>query len=287
MEAAIPSPSPSIDTPRPVAVVTGASEGFGRELTRLIARDGHDLVVVARSEARLTSLAKELESEFGIRVRVRCADLGDSDEQLAVAAELREEPQLKLLVNNAAFSIVDDFQNLPIDSVQQMIALNLGALATLSHAALNNRDFRRGGTLLNVGSVGGSWPLALDATYSSTKAAIDHFSSALAYEIAKNPELDVHVQVARLGGLKTDWSDRAMGALMPGEKPDPMIEIWLNDPADAARVIWEKTRSRKALFAADHWMARLQALIFGALPKLGTAFVYNNLVKERDRRGRQ
>jgi len=267
--------------------VTGASEGFGRELARLIAADGFDLLVVARNESRLQDLAKELETEFAARVRIRSADLADANEQRALADELRETPNLAIVVNNAAFSLVDEFQELPIEGVQRMVALNLGALATLTHAALNNRAFRRGGILINVGSVGGSWPLPFDAIYSATKAAIDHFSAAIAYEIKKNPDIDVHVQVAKLGTVLSGWADRSMGSLNPGEEADKTIGWRSNEPASAARAIWRKTKRRGKLIVTDHWFARLSASFFGRFPSLGAALVYGTTAQELARRSRE
>jgi hypothetical protein len=268
-----------------VAVVTGASEGFGRELVRLIAADGYDLIVVARNEARLRELASELETSTGVSVEVRRADLSVSAEQLEFAEELRRHSRLALFVNNAAFSLVDEFHRLPLDRIQQIVSLNLGALAVLTHAALTNTDFRRGGTLVNVGSIGGVWPLPYDAIYSSTKAAIEHFTRAVGYEVDKNSEIDVHVQLAMLGGLDTGWADRAMGALDAGEKPDPMIQILMNDPVSAARAVWRKTKQRRKRVVTDHWMATLQARFFGMFPRLGTAMVYATSAKESARRG--
>jgi hypothetical protein len=269
-----------------VAIVTGASEGFGRELVREIAADGYDLVVVARNEARLRELAEAIEAEFAVAVEVRPCDLSLPAEQLALAEEVRCRSRLAIFVNNAAFSLVDAFHDLPLDGVQQMVSLNFGALATLTHAALNNPDFRRGGTLVNVGSIGGTWPLPFDALYSATKAAIHHFTASVAYEVAKDPELDVYVQVAQLGGLNTGWADRAMGTLKPGEARDPMIEFLQNDPAAAARTIWRKVKQRRKRIFTDHWMATLQTRFFRVFQRLGTAMVYTNTARERARRGR-
>lgn len=275
------------DEQRPLALLTGASEGFGRVLAPHIARDGYDLILVARNESRLVELARELEGEHGVRVEVRPADLSDAQTQRAVAEYVRELPRLTLLVNNAAFSVVGRLPDVPIDSIQQMVSLNLGALYMLSHAALNNRDFRRGGTLLNIGSIGGSWPLPFDAVYASTKAAINLFSKAIAYEVKKNPEIDVHVQVARLGGLNTGWADRAVGELKPGEEPNPAIQMLMNDPVRAAAVVWPQTRARQRHIVYDCLSARLQDMIFSRLPMIGTATTHMFNSQESARRERK
>lgn len=272
---------------RPIALVTGASEGFGRELARVLAADGYDLIAVARNEARLAELAVDLENGFGIRVEVKRADLAQLEEQLRLAELVQERAGLKAVVNNAAFSVVDSIHELPPEMLQRMVSLNLAAVCTLTGAALRNADFRRGGTLVNVGSIGGSWPLPLDATYCGTKAAIDNFTRAVAFEVAHDPEIDVHVQIAKLGGLATGWSDRALGELAPGETPSPIVEWFQNDPADAARVIWKHAKRRRRVLVADTRFVRLQAAVLGALQGLGSRFVYASNVQEIARRSRR
>jgi len=271
----------------PVALVTGASEGFGRELCRVIAADGYDLIVVARNVERLELLAKEISRDRGAQVDVYRADLARPEEQRALAERVAARPGLKVLVNNAAFSLVGPFRELSPDAAAQIVSLNLGALYLLSHAALGNADFRAGGTLLNIGSIGGSFPLPLDAAYSGTKAGVDLFTKGLAYETKQDPQLDVHVQLARLGGLSTDWADRAMGPLPPGEELDPRVEWLKNDPTEAARTIWRKTRLRKKAVIHDTFGAWLQTVLFGAMPRLASAFVYTNNHREYARRGRK
>ena len=147
---------------RPTALLTGASEGFGRELASLIAGDGYDLIVVARNKERLAELAEAIEREHRVAVDVQVFDLALPSQQLQLAKVVRQRAHLKLLINNAACSVVGELSTLPTEKLQQIVSLNLGAVCTLSQAALQNRDFRRGGTLLNVGSIGGSFPLPLD-----------------------------------------------------------------------------------------------------------------------------
>jgi short-subunit dehydrogenase len=276
----------AVDGTRPIALVTGASEGFGRELTRLLAADGFDLITVARNEVRLAELAAELTAAFGTRVAVERADLAQLEEQLRVAELVRSRANLKVLVNNAAFSVVAAIHQLSAATIQRMVTLNLAAVCTLSAAALGNTDFRRGGTLLNVGSIGGSWPLPLDATYCGTKAAIDNFTQAIAFEVAQDPEIDVHVQVAKLGGLATGWSDRALGRLAPGERPSAIVEWFQNDPAAAARVVWTHAKRRRKSLVADTAFVRMQAAVLGTFQRLGSRFVYASNSREISRRRR-
>ncbi len=267
-----------------VALITGASEGFGRELTRQIAADGFDLVLVARNEARLNELARDLESTFGIRALVRPTDLADGEAQRQLAAEVQRIEGLAVLVNNAAVSQVDLFHDIPVDTIQRIVALNIGAVSVLSRAAFNNQDFCHGGILLNVSSIGGSMPLPLDSICSATKAAIDHLSAAIAFEAKKNPHMHVHVQLAKLGGIRSDWSDRSMGVLKPGETMSKTFQTFVNEPEDAAVAIWKKTKLRKKLMVADRWDATVWRYVFSLFPRLLMPWVYGNNSSERSRR---
>jgi len=267
-----------------VALITGASEGFGRELARQIAADGFDLVLVARNEARLNELARDLEATFGIHALVRPADLADGEAQRQLATEVQRIERLAVLVNNAAVSQVDLFHDIPVDTIQRIVALNLGAVSVLSRAALNNRDFRRNGILLNVSSIGGSMPLPLDSIYSATKAAIDHLSTAIAFETTKNPDMNVHVQVAKLGGIRSEWSDRSMGVLKPGETMSKTFQTFVNEPENAAVAVWKKTKSRNKLMVADRWDATVWRYMFSLFPRLLMPWVYGNNSTERSRR---
>jgi short-subunit dehydrogenase len=269
---------------RPVALVTGASEGFGRELIDLIAADGYDLLIVARNRQRLEAAAQSITATCAVAVEVYPCDLSEPNQQLALAARLQELPNLKLVVNNAATSLAGTLPSVPALKLQQIVGLNFAALCVLSRAALCNRDFCHGGTLLNIGSIGGSYPMPLDAAYSSTKAAIDHFSRSIAYEIARDSVVDVHVQVAKLGGLKTGWNDRSMGKLRPGEIPDPRAENLQNEPDAAARAIWAHCKAHKKMFFHDTRLAAVIDFLFGRFQKLGAWWVYRFYSDETARR---
>ena len=278
-------PLSAAEAPRPVALLTGASEGLGRELAGLIARDGYDLIVVARNHQRLAELAGELAHEGNTTVAIRPCDLAQPDQQLALAEELRAQANLKLVINNAACSMVGPLPSLPGEKLQQIVSLNLAAVCTLSQAALQNHDFRQGGTLLNIGSIGGCCPLPLDATYSSTKAAVHAFTQAIAFEVKHNPDLNINVQLAKPGAIKTAWNDRSMGALKPGIVLDPFQERLKNDPATAAHTLWQQSKARAKPVLHDSRLTRVIDFIFSNFPALGSRWVYRSYSDETARRG--
>src|SRR6059036_1098698 len=90
-------------TGRPTALVTGASAGIGLELARILAREGHDLVLVARREAELKALADELKDRYGADGRVVTADLAQPDAAMEIVEALGPEAVVDVLVNNAGF----------------------------------------------------------------------------------------------------------------------------------------------------------------------------------------
>ena len=107
---------------REVALITGASMGIGEELARVFAAEGRDVVLVARSEAKLRSLGKELEEAHGITAHVVPADLTDPSAPANIFASLDGEGlQLDYLVNNAGFGAQGAFAALPLQLQLNML----------------------------------------------------------------------------------------------------------------------------------------------------------------------
>jgi short-subunit dehydrogenase len=160
------------------ALVTGASAGIGEAFARQLAKDGYDLVLVARRRDRLETLAKELGSAHGVSCEVISADLAKNDEVAGIEERLRAG-DIDLLVNNAGFGTFGEFAKLPLDRELEELDLNVRALMRLSHAALGGMTERGRGGIINVASAAGFQPIPYNATYSATKAFVLHFSEAL------------------------------------------------------------------------------------------------------------
>ncbi|MGH9245670.1 MAG: SDR family NAD(P)-dependent oxidoreductase [Acidimicrobiales bacterium] len=166
------------------ALVTGASSGIGEAIARQLAAAGTDLVLVARREEALRTLADELAQHHDVAVEVLAADLADPAERAVVEerAASTADP-VDLLVNNAGFGSFGDFHRLDIDREQHEIGVNVLALVRLTHAALQQMVPRGKGSVMNVSSLASLQALPRNATYSASKAFVTNFSEALHEEL--------------------------------------------------------------------------------------------------------
>jgi short-subunit dehydrogenase len=177
------SDSPS---PRPVALITGASSGIGLELVKLAARDGYDLVLVARSSDKLRSLAEEMAARHGVVVQQVVADLSKPG-GVATVLDRLGDTRIDVLVNNAGvggqgrFAVERD-----LSSDLAMIELNVASLVELTGHLLPPMVERKQGAILNLASTAGFTPGPLQAVYFASKAFVRSFSEALTEECRRS-----------------------------------------------------------------------------------------------------
>src|SRR6478672_10181497 len=162
------------------ALVTGPTAGIGHSSAVQLARRGHDLVLVARDEARLQEVANELREAYGVEVEVLPADLTDRAALTRVEARLaaRDRP-VELLVNNAGFGLKQRFLDNSVDAENAMLDVLVTAVLRLSHAALGPMTERGHGGIINVSSVAAFLPRG---SYSAAKAWVNSFGEWAAAE---------------------------------------------------------------------------------------------------------
>lgn len=169
---------------RSTVLITGASSGIGADLARVFAREGHDLVLVARSRDRLDALAGELGTAHAAAVQVISADLSVPGAARALHERVaREGSVVDVLVNNAGFGMRGAFVDLDPVRQLEMIQVNLVALTELTRLFLPEMVRRGAGRVLNVASTAAFQPGPLMAVYCATKAYVLSFSEALANEL--------------------------------------------------------------------------------------------------------
>jgi len=192
---------------RPTALVTGGSGGIGLELAKVLARNGFDLVLVARRRDTLEAAAGQLEGKFDVKAHVFAADLRRPDAPESIYDFLaNEDIPIEALVNNAGFGLGGEFSETEMQRELEMIQVNIAALTHLTKLFLAPMIKRRSGRVLNVASTAAFQPGPLMAVYYATKAYVLSFSEALAEELRNS---NVTVTALCPGPTHTDFADTA------------------------------------------------------------------------------
>jgi len=213
---------------RGLAVITGASSGIGAVYADRLARRGYDLLLVVRSQERMTDLAKKLVSETGSKVQVLAADLVDSNDLAKLERILSDDSRVTLLVNNAGAGATAPLLNSDIAGMGRMIALNVEALTRLTYAVVPAFVKRGAGVIINIGSIVAIAPERLNGVYGGPKAFVRGFSQSLRHELANT---GVKVQVVLPGATATNFWNKAG---KPVEQLPREIVMSAEDMMDAA-----------------------------------------------------
>jgi uncharacterized protein len=168
------------------ALVTGATTGIGLELARILASEGHELVLAARSVERLEDVARELRERGHASVSTHARDLSEPGAADALFRELTDDGiSVDVLVNNAGAGLHGAFVTQDPDAIDRRVALNVSALTTLTRLVLPGMLARRSGRILNVASVVAYQPGGpYEAVYYATKTYVLSFSRGLDRELA-------------------------------------------------------------------------------------------------------
>jgi len=256
---------------RKLAVITGASSGIGAMFARKLAARGYDLLLVARREERLRSLAAELAETYHVKGDFLAADLADVGDRATVAEKIGAAANLGLLVNNAGFGTLGFFADCDVESQIQMHRLHVLATVELTHAALRNLVPRGEGGVINVSSVAGFAQSAGSVSYSSTKGWMNAFTGALYAEM--------EVQGSRV----------KMQALCPGFTLSEFHDVAKVDRGPIPKSLWMtadfvvseslKGFDQGKLFVIPGWRYKLIAMFMKLLP--------GSLVRKLSSRGAQ
>ncbi|KAH0598930.1 hypothetical protein MHUMG1_03043 [Metarhizium humberi] len=185
------------------AVVTGASDGLGKEYASQLAAKGFNLVLVSRTKSKLESLAKELQEKYHGRdldIKIHAMDFAkDDDADYEKLAEVVRGLDVAILINNVgqSHSMPVSFLETPKDELQNIVTINcLGTLKVTQIVAPILKQ-RKHGLILTMGSFGGWTPTPYLATYSGSKAFLQQWSNALSSELADD-HVDVYLVLSHL-----------------------------------------------------------------------------------------
>lgn len=167
------------------ALITGASEGIGYELSRIFAGEGYDLVLVARNEEKLNRVSEELARRWGVSCTVIPKDLSKSSAPQEIYDEVsRGGSKVDVLVNNAGYTIYGAYAETDITSELDLLQVLVIAPMMLTKLFLKDMLEAGGGKILNIGSTGSFVPCPCEAVYGASKAFVLYFSEAIAEELA-------------------------------------------------------------------------------------------------------
>ena len=240
-------------TPRPLAVVTGASSGIGHELAKLCADDGYDLVIAA-DEGPLDDVANQLRAE-GATVSVVHADLATAAGVARLVEVIGGRP-VAVLMANAGHGLGRAFLKQDFEEVRHVIDTNITGTLDLIHQVGRGMRDRCAGHILVTGSIAGFVPGAFQAVYNGSKAFIDSFCYALRNELKDS---GVSVTCLMPGVTDTHFFERA------GMTDTRIAAGRKADPAGVARAGYEAMRDGDSDVVAG-WRNKLHAILANVTP---------------------
>lgn len=188
-----------------IALITGATSGFGKAIAETFAQQGLSLIITGRRQDRLAQLADHLSSTYNIRVLPLCFDVRHREEVEAYLGHLPSEwSNVDILINNAGLALGRD----PIHQGQwadweQMIDTNIKGLLYVSKVISNGMVNRKKGTIINIGSIAGREAYAGGNVYSATKFAVDSLTKNMRIDLAP---FGIRVGQIAPGAAETEFS---------------------------------------------------------------------------------
>jgi len=172
------------------AVITGSSDGIGKEFALGLARRGFNTLLISRSKAKLDDVAKQISDRYKVRTKVVAADFGWEDRSFYndIRLALEQCQPVAILVNNVGISFPHPSKFLDSEEEldNQIIDINIRTLNEMTRVVLPNMIKNKRGGIINVSSYSGVLPAAMLSTYSASKAYIHFFSQCLATEYKKD-----------------------------------------------------------------------------------------------------
>src|ERR1700753_1767331 len=182
---------------KPVALVTGASAGMGKDFALRLIQEGYVVYGAARRVDRM----REIETAGGTALAMDVTD--DAATVAGVERIIREQGRIDVLINNAGYGQFGALEDVPMDQSRRQLETNLIGPARLIQLCLPHMRAQRYGRIFNISSIGGKLATPLGGWYHASKFALEGYSDALRNEVSR---FGIDVLVSRPGGIETEWS---------------------------------------------------------------------------------
>jgi hypothetical protein len=253
------------------ALITGASSGIGLALAEALARRGRSLILVARQRDALDSIACELSRRFAVEVLFRACDLGEPLQLSGLLHELEQnELSIDLLINSAGVGTGGAFVAQDWRGEQQLIEVNVLALARLCHALGTVMAGQGSGQILNVASLAGFHPGPWMCNYHASKAYVLHFSEGLREELK---EYGVSVSVLCPGPTRSAFFRSAQM-----DSAQPVHDKRVMSAEEVALITLKALEKNRAIIIPG-WRNRLLAMA----PRLAPRWLVRKVVARLNR----
>ncbi|EMA37987.1 SDR family oxidoreductase [Halococcus hamelinensis] len=203
------------------AVVTGASSGIGEATASALADEGANVVLAARREDELESLADAIEADGGRALAVPTDVTNEDDLDALVDAALETFGTIDILVNNAGVMLLEPVERADRENFRQMVEVNLLGLMNLTHAVLPVMQDQGSGHIVNVSSTAGRQANANSSGYNATKFGVNGFTEALRQEVTGE---GVRTTIIEPGAVETELPEH-----IPDEEVKEQMEEGLFD----------------------------------------------------------
>ncbi len=166
-----------------IALITGASSGIGKSFAEILAKEGYNLILVARRKQKLNALAENLTKQFSIESKVLVADLAKLEQVKVVEETIKSLEHIDILVNNAGFGLYSSFTEDNYERQLDMVNVHVVASYMFCRAAVPIMLRKNEGIIINVSSMSGLMTKYGNVTYTTTKAFLIVLSESLQEEL--------------------------------------------------------------------------------------------------------
>lgn len=230
-------------------VITGASSGLGYEMAKLAAKEGAQLVLLARRLDRLERLKQKIEQDFATKnVFVYSMDVSKRTDVEQVFAEIFTRfGSIDVLINNAGFGVFDYAHQAKWEDTEAMFQVNVLGVIACTEMVMKEMQTRKSGHIINIASQAGKMATPKSSVYAATKHAVLGYTNSLRMELARD---NVHVTAVNPGPIATDFFTTAdpSGAYVEN------VGRWMLQPEKVAKAIIEAIGTNKREINLPKWM---------------------------------